>query len=163
MVCRYILAAGAFRSFGNMVVSCYLPVFFQKVYPAFTSEYSIVSAISLTTLGFSSVLLGGIIGDKYSKKYSRTNSLICMLGALVAIPLIGAGTLFHSNFWFSVSAASLSILFSGSYFAPAITMMQNSSTPENTGNVVSVYTFVTCIAQTISPLIFNALAYKIGA
>ena len=28
LTCRYILAAGAFRSFGNMAVSCYLPVFF---------------------------------------------------------------------------------------------------------------------------------------
>jgi MFS family permease len=31
------MLAGAFRSFGNMAVSCYLPVFFQKVYPTFTS------------------------------------------------------------------------------------------------------------------------------
>jgi hypothetical protein len=68
-------------------------------------------------------MLGGIIGDKYSKKYHRTNSLICMLGALFAIPLIGAGTIFHQSFWFSVITVSLSILFSGSYFSPAITMM----------------------------------------
>lgn len=26
--CRNVLIAGAFRSFGNMAVSCYLPVFF---------------------------------------------------------------------------------------------------------------------------------------
>jgi hypothetical protein len=91
-------------------------------------------------------MLGGIIGDKFSKKYHRTNALICMLGALLAVPLIGAGMIFQTNFWFSISAASLSILFSGSYFSPAITMMQNSSTSENAGNVVSVYTFVTCIA-----------------
>jgi hypothetical protein len=49
-----------------MAVSCYLPVFFQKIYPNFTSEYSIISALSLLIFGFSSVLLGGIIGDKYS-------------------------------------------------------------------------------------------------
>ena len=91
-------------------------------------------------------MLGGIIGDKYSKKHHRTRAMICMIGALLAIPLIGAGTILQTNFWFSISAASLSILFSGSYFSPAITMMQNSSTPENAGNVVSVYTFVTCIA-----------------
>lgn len=82
-----------------------------------------MSAASLTTLGFASVMLGGIIGDKYSKKFHRTNSLICMLGAMFAIPLIGMGTMLQSSFWLSISAVSLSILFSGSYFSPAITMM----------------------------------------
>jgi hypothetical protein len=75
-----------------------------------------------------------------------TYALICMLGALLAIPLIMVGTIFNNSFWLSVTVASLSILFSGSYFSPAITMMQNSSDSENSGNVVSVYTFVTTIA-----------------
>lgn len=64
--CKNVLIAGGFRSFGNMAVSCYLPVFFQKIYPNYSSEYSIISALSLLVFGFSSVLLGGIIGDKYS-------------------------------------------------------------------------------------------------
>ena len=93
--CRSVLIAGAFRSFGNMAVSCYLPVFFQKIYPNYTSEYAIISALSLLVFGFSSVLLGGIIGDKYSQKYHMTNALICMVGALIAIPLIAIGTIFH--------------------------------------------------------------------
>ena len=92
-----------------------------------------------------------------------THSLICMIGALIAIPLIALGTVFHQSFYLSVACASLSILFSGSYFSPAITMMQNTSTSENSGNVVSVYTFVTTIAQTLAPLIFNALANFFGA
>ena len=37
LACRNIMIAGAFRSFGNMAVSCYIPVFFQKIYPQFTS------------------------------------------------------------------------------------------------------------------------------
>ena len=32
-VCKYTFIASGFRSFGNMAVSTYLPVFFMKVYP----------------------------------------------------------------------------------------------------------------------------------
>lgn len=66
------MIAGALRSFGNMAISCYIPVYFQKVYPQFTSEYSILSAAALVLFGFSSVLIGGIIGEKYEKKYYMT-------------------------------------------------------------------------------------------
>ena len=161
--CRNVLIAGGFRSFGSTAVSCYIPVFFQKIYPNYTSEYSIVSAIGLLVFGFSSVLLGGMIVDKYSAKHHMTNALICMYGALITIPLIAIGTVFHQSFWLSALLSFLSILFSGSYFSPTITMMQNSTDRENSGNVVSIYTFVTAIAQTLAPLIFNFLANFFGA
>ena len=86
-----------------------------------------------------------------------------MYGALATIPLIALGTIYHQSFWLSAILSFLSILFSGSYFSPTITMMQNSTDRENSGNVVSIYTFVTAIAQTIAPLIFNILANFYGA
>jgi hypothetical protein len=39
-------------------------------------------------------MLGGMIGDKYSQKYKKTNAMICMIGALLAMPLIGSATIF---------------------------------------------------------------------
>jgi MFS family permease len=156
------MIAGFFRSFGNMAISAYLPVFFQKVYPQFTSEYSILSALSLMTFGFSSVMLGGILCDKYEKKNYMTNALICMFGALAAIPMVILATLNQGNFYFSMVLASLTILVSGSYFAPAVTMMQKASSKENAGNVVSMYTFVTTVAQTISPIFFSYFAGILG-
>ena len=96
--------------------------------------------------GFSSVLLGGIIGDKYGKKNHMTHALICMFGALAAIPSVMVATLYQSNFWLSMAMSSLAIFVSGSYFSPAITMMQNSTSNSNSGNVVSSYTFFTTFA-----------------
>lgn len=147
-----------FRSVGNMVIRCYLPVFFSKIYPNYSTQYSIISAISLLLFGMSSVLLGGYVGQKYEKKYTRTNAFICLFGVLAAIPLITAGTLIQGNFWLSMLAFSLTIFVSGSYFSPAITLMQNSVSKSNSGNVVSVYTFVTTIAQTVAPIIFGFAA-----
>lgn len=144
--CRNVMIAGAFRSFGNMIVSCYLPVFFQKIYPQFSSEYSIVTSAALMFFGVSSVMGGGIIGDKFESTSYMTKSLICIIGGLLAYPMIAAAVLLQGNFWLSLFLASSSIFVSGSYFAPAITMMQNTSSASNSGNVVSAYTFITTIA-----------------
>ena len=61
-----------------------------------------------------------------------------------------------------MALASATILVSGSYFAPAVTMMQNASSKENSGNVVSAYTFVTTVAQTISPILFSYIGNIVG-
>ena len=61
VVCRNILLAGSLRSFGNMAISCYLPVFYQQVFPKYAVEYSLISASSLSILGFSSVVIGGLL------------------------------------------------------------------------------------------------------
>ena len=140
------MIAGAFRSFGNMIVSCYLPVFFQKIYPQFSTQYSIVTSAALMFFGVSSVMGGGIIGDKFESKTYMTKSLICIIGGLLAYPMIAAAVLLQGNFWLSLFLASSSIFVSGSYFAPAITMMQNTSSASNSVNVVSAYTFITTIA-----------------
>ena len=49
----------------------------------------------------------------------------------------------------------LAIFLSGSYFAPAISMMQNSVSPQNSGYVVASYGLVSTLAQTIAPIIFS--------
>lgn len=123
VVCFNTMIAGSFRSFSNMIISCYLPVFFSKVYPQYSTLYSILSAVSLMGFGFTSTMLGGVLSDRYGTRYPRTYSLICMVGALLAVPMIFIATMFQSNFWLSMTCCSLSILFSGSYFSPAITMM----------------------------------------
>ena len=75
------------------------------------------------TFGFSSVMLGGILSVKYKKKNYMTKALICMFGALGAIPLVTIATTFQGNFYLSMAMAAATIMVSGSYFAPAITMM----------------------------------------
>ena len=144
-VCRNVFIAGFLRSLGSMCVTAYVPVFFQKVFPAFKSQYALINAAALTVFGFSSALIGGMISDKYEKKSYMTKANIVMLGNLLAIPLVAIATL-TSNFWLAIAAFSMKIFVSGSYFAPAITMMQNSTDSSNSGFVVSAYTFYSHIA-----------------
>ena len=91
-----------------------------------------------------------------------TKAKIVVAGNILAIPLIAVACL-SSNFWLAMTAFALKIAVSGSYLAPAITMMQNSSGTKNAGMVVSAYTFYSHIAQTIAPAMFGFLAKYYGA
>lgn len=161
-ICANIFAAGFVRSLGSTIVTAYTPVFFGRTFPAFKSTYALLNAIALTTCGFSSSLLGGIISDRYESKSYMTKSYLVMVGNVLSIPLV-AFACFTSNFYLAMLAFTLKIFISGSYYAPAITMMQNSTRPSNSGLVVSAYTFFAYIAQTISPLVFQALAKYFNA
>lgn len=148
-----IFIAGFLRTMGSTIVTAYTPVFFGRVFPSFKQTYAFLNAIALTTCGFSSSILGGIISDKYEKKNYMTKSWLIMAGNILSIPLVAFGCM-TSNFYLAMLAFTLKIFVSGSYYAPAITMMQNSTRPSNSGLVVSAYTFAATIAQTLSPLIF---------
>ena len=152
-VCANIFAAGFIRTIGSTIVTAYAPVFFQRVFPAFKAKYAFLNAMALICCGVSSSVIGGIISDKLEKKSYMAKANIIMGGNILAIPLVAAAVL-SQNFYFALTAFALKIFVSGSYHAPAITMMQNTSRPSDSGLVVSVFTFFAYLAQTISPLFF---------
>ena len=121
-VCANIFAAIFIRSIGSTIVTAYAPVFFQRVFPAFKAKYALLNAIALISCGVSSGLLGGILSDKYEKKSYMTKANIIMAGNFLSIPLV-ALAVFSSNFYLAMLAFTLKIFVSGSYMAPAITMM----------------------------------------
>ena len=161
-VCANIFAAGFVRTIGSTIVTAYTPVFFCRVFPEFKAKYAFLNAIALIGCGISSSILGGIISDKYEKKSYMTKSNIIMAGNCLSIPLV-AIAVFSQNFYLALLAFALKIFVSGSYHAPAITMMQNTSRPSDSGLVVSVFTFFAYLAQTISPLFFSFLAKSLNA
>lgn len=121
-----------------------------------------INAAALTCFGFSSALIGGMLSDKYEKKSYMSKSYIIMMGHFLAVPLVALAS-FTNSFWVAISCFAASIFFSGSYYAPAITMMQNSTDSSNSGFVVSAYTFYAYLAQTFAPLVFSYFANKFGA
>ena len=92
------------------------------MFPDFKSQYALLNAAALTVFGFSSALLGGIVSDKFEKRSKMMKAYIVMAGNFIAVPLVAVATL-SSNFYLAMAAFAFKILVSGSYFAPAITMM----------------------------------------
>lgn len=117
-----IFIAGFLRTMGSTIVTAYTPVFFGRCFPDFKSTYAFLNAIALTTCGFSSSILGGIISDKFEKKNYMTKSWLIIAGNILSIPLVAFACM-TSNFYLAMLAFTVKIFVSGSYYAPAITMM----------------------------------------
>ena len=90
---RLVLFGAFIRNFGGSINTYYLPVFFLKNFPLFKSQYSYINSAILSTAGFFSGILAGVIADGFEKKNYRTKSYICMLGCILAFPLISLATL----------------------------------------------------------------------
>ena len=161
-VCSNIFAAGFARAVFNSAALAFIPVFFQRLYPAFKSQYAVINAAALVICGFSSSLLGGVISDKFEKKSYMTKSLVIMLGNTIGIPFFAA-LCFATNFYVAIACFAATLFFQSCYLAPALTMMQNSTSAEDAGLVVSAYGFFSYLAQTLSPAFFGFLANALGA
>ena len=119
----YLTIAGSLRKFGDMAITCFIPIFFLKTYPGYVKEYAYLNALILSIVGFTSNIMGGFLGDKLESKSLMAKGWICILSSLLSIPAIAMCCLGHGNFWLSMIAMSFYILISGCYNSNAITMM----------------------------------------
>ena len=110
---RNVTIAGMFRKFGDMIITCYIPLFFLKNYPNFKAEYALINAIMLASLGFASNIISGIIGDKFEQSNPMTKSLLCIYSSIISVPLIALCCWGHGNFWISMAAMSIFVFVSG--------------------------------------------------
>jgi len=140
----------------------YTPVFFVRTWPAYKSTFALLNAIALTVLGFSSALLGGMICDKYEERNPMIKAQVLMAGNLATIPLTAIACWTQSFYVAMVAFAAIPFA-CGSQYAPAITMMQNSVSSENSGIVVSTVSLFTSFAAILSPMIFSRIATYYGA
>ena len=83
-VCNNVFWAGSIRSFGSAIVTAFIPVYFQQAFPECKSQFALVSALSLTILGFGSSLMGGILSDKFEKKSYMSKANIVIAGNILA-------------------------------------------------------------------------------
>lgn len=64
-VSRSVTIAGMYNYAGGYAMMFFMPSFFQRVYPLHKTEFAFINALSLSVLGFTSTLIGGIISDRY--------------------------------------------------------------------------------------------------
>ena len=121
-VSKWATLAAMMRTIGGVAVAAFLPVYFQQCFPTFKNEYAVSNAIILSTCGFLSSIIGGIISDKCEKRSLMTKAYVCMIGNSIAFPLMAICCL-QRNFWVSMVGLALKVLVSGSWNSPTITMM----------------------------------------
>jgi MFS family permease len=123
----------------------------------------VLNAASLAICGFISSLSGGLISDYFEKKNKRAKSIVCMVSSFMAFPLTAACCLNQGSFWFSIIAITLKTLLSGGFSSPAITMMQNTTSSKDQGNIISSHMFYTTIVATFTPILFGLVSNIFGA
>jgi MFS family permease len=120
---RFLTIAGILRKFSDMIITCYLPIFFMKNYPKYKTEYALFGAVILAILGFISNLLTGLIGDRFENKNPMVKGWICTMSAISSCLLTVLACSGHGNFWLTMFAVSMHILISGGFSTTTITMI----------------------------------------
>ena len=122
-ISRNITIAGMFKYAAWYSMIFYMPVYFQKVFPIFQTEFATINALSLSILGFISSVSGSLIIDRYQKKFPNIMSNVCSISSLLAFPFSIICFLATKNFWLSISCLSLQFLLGETWFSPAMTML----------------------------------------
>ena len=68
---RWVTLGGCFRFFETFTIVYFMPAFYSKVFPMMQKEYSILNGIVKGLGGFLSVMLCGVLSDRFEKKQNR--------------------------------------------------------------------------------------------
>ena len=120
---RQLTIAGFARKFSDMILGCYLAIFFMTTFPAQKTQFSLLFAAMFSTLGFSSNILNGIIGDALETKDPAIKSKMLGGSALISCALLLFTFLSPFGFYTSFAAYALHVLVSAGYQSLAITMI----------------------------------------
>jgi MFS family permease len=129
---RYATFGASFRWTESMIIVYFMPAFFATCYPLMQMEYSMLNAVVKGLGGFLSVIVCGILSDRFEKRDRMIKSKICIGGAIVAIPFMAGCCLIPGvSFYVSLACFAIKFLVSEGYMAPTVTMIQSTVKPEN--------------------------------
>ena len=108
-----------------------------------------VNAFILLVPAAISALGGGFLSDKLEGKSPMVKSYIVIFSNILSAPFAYLAFMNTDNFWFSTSMISLHWLISEAWYAPNMTMLQNTTSSQNQGSIVSIYCLMTTIVGVI--------------
>lgn len=161
---------GFFRFFGGLSIAYFMPKYFGLIWSPddsqtskdFKTAYSISNAFVVSVFGFTSAIIGGIIGDKGEQKgILMTKAYICIFSGLSGSLFFALCTLIQietsGGFALSITMLALEYLSAENWIAPAITMLINTISSENKSFAVSAFLFFCTIGGTIATAIAQPL------
>lgn len=157
----YVTLAGMFTKFSDMAITCFIPIFFLRTYPQHKTTYAMLNALILAVLGFSSNIIGGIVGDRMEGKNPKFKAHLCKFSNIASCILLPLCFMGHGNFWLSLLTMSMNVLFTGGQASAAITMLQNAVSTEEIGKIIGAYNMFTSLTATVAPIIFGYLATSV--
>ena len=114
------------------------------------------------TMGPLSTFLSALISDKFGgKKNSMVNSYIIMAGNLLAMPMF-IFSVITADFKLAMAFYSLRVLFSESWSAPSVTLLQNSTDSTKFGRIFSANMFFSSLSEGVSVALFGVVLSKLS-
>uniref|UniRef100_A0A7S3CTB9 Major facilitator superfamily (MFS) profile domain-containing protein n=1 Tax=Strombidium rassoulzadegani TaxID=1082188 RepID=A0A7S3CTB9_9SPIT len=161
---RWVTLGGAWRFFEVFSVIYFLPSFYQQAFPDMKMQFGVINGLVQCLGGITSVMVSGIIGDRFEKRNKMTKAYIGIFGSLIgAIAMAGCCLFEGVGFYTSLAFLAVKFVASEGFMAPTITMMQRTVSPENQGTIVSAYLFFLTMAGCISTVLVGQLANVLGA
>ena len=133
------------------------------MYPGFKGPFAKLNGLSMSTFGFMSALIGGILSDRYSKKHPRTMSNICIASAILVIPFQLMAFLTTGNFWISMSCLAIKYLIGEAWASPQISIMQSTLPKDKQGAMISANTFYMTMTGTVGTLVCGYISNYLNA
>lgn len=120
---KWCTLAAMFRYLGIMACDYWGPYFFLRYYPEHASKFLTIFPFLILTCGFSSALLGGVISDRFGQGKLMMKAMVCLIGNLIAFPMMITALTLRNNFWLSISLIGGRLLFGECWKSPNITMV----------------------------------------
>lgn len=140
-----LFAAASVRMMGGYVFGSFVGRFYAISFPSDNVTYAYLNAIIVSLGGGLSSFLGGRLVDKWEKAGQPAARLyVPVLSTLLAIPFLALMTL-SPSFYVSISGLAIEFFLAECWFAPAISVLQNSLPPKARGMGIAMFTFTTSI------------------
>ncbi|GBG25100.1 Hexuronate transporter [Hondaea fermentalgiana] len=146
----FLFIAAPLRFLGGFAVGAFLPQYFNRRFPSYSSQYSTLNAILLSVAGASSAYLGGFLSDRWRRTDPRGAAWVpAIAGACGFIPFLGV--LFADNFYLAMFSLMLEYLIAEGWFGPAISILQSRLPGTVRGTSISIYMFVAGLVGSLAP------------
>ena len=131
--------------------------FFEKEFPNYQTEFSIINALTILILGVSASYTGGYVSDLYAGTKPQMKALVGGLGAVVSFPFIIIAFTLSNNFWVSMISYLVSYFPGEMWLGPAFAMVQTMFPSQIIGTATAVFGFTGGIAGALSNILLGAL------
>lgn len=140
----------------------WLPVYLTRAFAFSEGRAGVVSGGVLVVAGIAGVLLGGVLADRLTRRWSGGRVLACGIGLALAAPFF-ASALLVKGFSLFLPFFFLAALFLSSYSGPLAAVAQDVTAPAARALVVSMTLLIGHLfGDVTSPLIVGIISDRLG-
>lgn len=152
--------AGFCRFFGGYSIGFWGATFFEKVYPNYSTYYSVGNAIISIGAGIPAELMGGYLSDKYEQRFPKIKAYIAGFGALTSCIFIVFVFIIQINFWVSIVCLYFAYITAEAWYGPSFSMINIILPSEIQGLAIAIFGLTGAISGALGTFILGILGDK---